>query len=262
MMHSKNVKLNRIKSMLLPAGMMVLFILVGVLLWLKTRFIEIAPVPTMSGVDIEQVMLPQLAAIDDYAALEEKPILMPTRRLPTEEDSSTEVPTPEEQKQPSVAGIFRIDGIAKALLKVEDDPKPLWVTEGGQAFGWQIDKIEHHSVSLIRGEQKLVIEIERNAGAPTAPRPMQPVRVLDRAQNEQNAQGQAQMNNLNAQQQAMMQRQMQQQQMQQQLLQQQQMQQMQQQSGQPPMPYPANQPPSSVLDINKVPAPEHETILK
>jgi hypothetical protein len=115
----------------------------------------------------------------DYVVIVERPLFNRTRRPASPDEQKPGTGTAEDEKAASqvalngivVAGTRRV-----ALLRFDDDPKVMHVSEGQRAGGWQVEKIAADRVFLRRGQQasEIVLDYKRRGdnqktGVPAPP---------------------------------------------------------------------------------------------
>lgn len=109
-----------------------------------------------------------LKPVEDYAEMVERPLFVRGRRPPPPsegraggQDGENETPA----GQIALSGVLITGKHRVALLRLEGDPKVIHVSEGQEAGGWLLEKIDSDRVVLRRGDTstEVVLDYRRRA---------------------------------------------------------------------------------------------------
>ncbi len=115
--------------------------------------------------EIQKVSTSQLANIDSYSEIIERPLFSFDRQETQEEIVTEQIPTQRPARDPNLQliGIVLSDEGQIALIKTRKDPKVKRVKLDEKIENWTLIELQNNSVKLLSGKQEFVLEMTRKA---------------------------------------------------------------------------------------------------
>lgn len=121
--------------------------------------------PNLDLKESPEIFEPELADIEDFSEVIERPLFSATRQ--EEEEVTAEDITPE--RKPAIDPRLKLLGIVIsgdeqiALIKSRKDPKAKRVRINEKIEGWKLNKLEKNSANLILGKQEITLTMSRKS---------------------------------------------------------------------------------------------------